>query len=70
MAEFQRIVVLRPELAEAHYRLAQIYRRTGRADQARSEMADYERWRKQGPTQDQRLRDDLRRLLVGANGSS
>lgn len=69
MAEFQRTVALRPEWAEAHYRLAQIYRRTGQEGRSQSELADYERLRKQGPTQDQKLRDDLRRLLLGANGS-
>ncbi|HUI43331.1 MAG TPA: tetratricopeptide repeat protein [Terriglobia bacterium] len=68
MTEFQKVVAMRPDWAEAHYRLAQLYRRTGQTGKAERELADYERCRKQNPPQAQRLREDLRRLLLGSGG--
>jgi tetratricopeptide (TPR) repeat protein len=41
--ELQRAIALEPGLAQAHYRLAQAYQRTGRQDLAAKEMEIFEK---------------------------
>jgi Tfp pilus assembly protein PilF len=42
-AALEEAVRLEPEMAQAHYRLAQAYRRTGREDLAEKELEAFER---------------------------
>jgi tetratricopeptide (TPR) repeat protein len=70
IAEFQRAIALQPDWAEAHYRLSQLYQGTGSVDSAQSELAEYDRLHKRGPAErEQRLRDEIRRLLGGESRS-
>lgn len=39
---FEKAIAIDPDLEEAHYRLAQVYRQTGEADKARQELAVFE----------------------------
>jgi tetratricopeptide (TPR) repeat protein len=43
IAELQRAITLEPDLAQAHYRLAQAYQRTGQKELAAKELAVFER---------------------------
>lgn len=70
VVEFERVITSQPEFAEAHYRLAQIYQRTGQKDKARAEIAEYDQLRKWSATGDQKLRDDVRKLLLGGGGTT
>jgi tetratricopeptide (TPR) repeat protein len=65
LGEFERVVALQPDFAEAHYRAAQIYRRTGQKDRAQAELAEYDQLRKQSAGEEQKLHDDVRKLLLG-----
>ena len=69
IAEFERTIALQPEFAEAHYHLAQLYQRTGEKARAQVELAAYDQLRKQVATGDQRLRADVRRLLLGGGAT-
>jgi Flp pilus assembly protein TadD len=68
LAEFERVITLEPGFAEAHYRAAQIYQRTGQKEKAQAERASYEQLRKQSASEDQKLHDDVRKLLLGSAG--
>lgn len=70
LAEFERVIALQPGFAEAHYRTAQIYQRAGERDRAEAEIAAYEQLRKQSASGDQKLRDDVRKLLLGSGGTA
>jgi len=69
VAEFERAIALQPNFAEAHYRAAQLFERAGQKEKAQAELAEYDRLRKQAGSQDERLRDDVRRLLLGKGAS-
>ena len=69
LAEFERVITLQPGFAEAHYRAAQIYQRSGQRDRAEAELAAYDQLRKQSASGDQKLRDDMRKLLLGSGGA-
>jgi Flp pilus assembly protein TadD len=66
ITEFERAIALQPELAEAHYHAAQIYRRTGEKDKAQAELAVYDHLRERSASGDQKLNEDARKLLRGA----
>lgn len=70
LAEFERAIALEPGFAEAHYRAAQIYQRTGQRDKAEAELAAYDQLRKQSASGDEKLQDDVRRLLLGGAGNT
>ncbi len=69
LEEFERVIALQPGFAEAHYRVAQVYQRAGQTDRAEAELAEYDRLRKQSASGDEKLRDDVRRLLLGNDGA-
>jgi tetratricopeptide (TPR) repeat protein len=67
IAEFQRVITLQPDWAEAHYRLGQLYGRTRAREKAAAEIAEYDRLHRRGAAgQEERFRDELRRLMNGA----
>jgi len=45
-AQYQEAIRLRPDLAAAHYRLAQIYLRSGRTREGQAELDAYNRLRR------------------------
>ena len=70
IAEFQRVIALRPDWAEAHYRLGLLYQHSGTGDKAKNELAEYDRLHKRGPVEEvERLRDEIQKLL-GRESSS
>ncbi len=48
MLEFEQVTVLAPDFAEAHYRLSQAYRRSGRLKEANQELAVFQELRSIG----------------------
>jgi tetratricopeptide (TPR) repeat protein len=63
--EFQNAVSLKADLAQAHYHLAQAYKRTGEKARAEREIQVYERLRKQQDAKPQPT--DVQQLLPTAN---
>ena len=51
MAALQRAVRLEPGMAQAHYRLSQVYRRTGQDDLAQKELEAFQRLQESETTQ-------------------
>jgi tetratricopeptide (TPR) repeat protein len=54
IAAYQQAVVTDPQLREAHYRLAQLYRRTGEKQKAEEELAAYNRISREVAAQNER----------------
>lgn len=63
IADFQHAIENRPDLEEAHYRLAQAYRISGRMDEARAEIAVYERLRQQSQQQTEREHHEIKQFV-------
>ena len=61
--EYQMAITLRPDLADAHYRLGQAYQRTGQKFKAKQEMEIYSRLHNAKPTQPERKRGEDRELV-------
>ncbi|HXJ95903.1 MAG TPA: tetratricopeptide repeat protein [Terriglobia bacterium] len=70
LAEFERVIALEPGFPEAHYRAAQIYQRSGERERAEAELAAYAELRKHSASGDEKLRDDVRKLLLGNGGTA
>jgi tetratricopeptide (TPR) repeat protein len=60
LSAYQQAVAVSPELEQAHYRLAQAYRRNGDGDKAKAEMALYQAASKQSVEQVQREQHEMR----------
>ena len=61
--EFERVIALQPDWAEAHYRLAQLEKRAGAEAASRDELAEYERLHRAGSIDSEmRLLQELRQL--------
>ena len=56
---FEKAIELTPKLEEAHYRLAQTYRRTGDAAAARKELAIYDRLSKESAREAELRRNEM-----------
>ena len=54
LPEFQQALKLKPDLAEAHYHLGQVYSRLGEKASAKREYDLYEQFHKQEMTEDER----------------
>jgi tetratricopeptide (TPR) repeat protein len=55
IAEYQEAVRLKPDLAEAHYRLGQVFIRTGQRELGQQQLALYEQLHGKQPLQEQRV---------------
>jgi tetratricopeptide (TPR) repeat protein len=62
-ADFRHAIGRQPDLQEAHYRLAQAYRVSGRMDEARAEIAVYERLRQQSQQQTEREHHEIKQFV-------
>lgn len=60
---YTRAIDINPQLEEAHYRLAQAYRRTGETDKAKNELHKYEELSKQYAQQVDRERREIRQFV-------
>jgi len=60
--EFQAAIRLKPDLADAHYRLAQAYSRIGKKDLAAKEYELYQRFHRQEMAEDEKRRDEAAAL--------
>ncbi len=60
--EFQAAIRLKPDLADAHYRLAQAYSRIGKKDLAAKEFELYQRFHRQEVAEDERRRNEAAAL--------
>jgi Tfp pilus assembly protein PilF len=63
VADFQHAIKSQPDLEEAHYRLAQAYRTSGRMDEARTEIAIYQHLRQQSQQQTEREHHEIKQFV-------
>lgn len=63
IADFQHAIESQPDLEEAHYRLAQAYRVSGKMDEAQTEIAVYERLRRQSQQQTEREHHEIKQFV-------
>jgi Tfp pilus assembly protein PilF len=63
IADFQHAIESQPDLEEAHYRLAQAYRVSGKIDEARAEIAVYKRLRQQSQQQTEREHHEIKQFV-------
>ena len=61
--EFQQAIRLKPDLADAHYRLAQAYSRLGNKNFAAKEFELYQRFHRQEMTEDEKRRNEAAQLI-------
>jgi tetratricopeptide (TPR) repeat protein len=61
--DFQRAVQIQPDMEEAHYRLAQAYRATGRSEQAKSEIQTYQQLVEQSAQNTERERHEIKQFV-------
>jgi tetratricopeptide (TPR) repeat protein len=62
--QFQHAIALQPDLATAHYHVAQCYRRTGEKSRAEEELQIFERLRKQDQLESQKERNEIKQFIV------
>jgi len=63
IADFRHAIASQPDLEEAHYRLAQAYRVSGKMDDARAEIAIYQRLRQQSQQQTEREHHEIKQFV-------
>jgi Tfp pilus assembly protein PilF len=63
IAGFKHAIEIQSDLEEAHYRLAQAYRISGNPDEARSEIAVYERLRQQSQQQTELEHHEIKQFV-------
>ena len=63
IGHFRRALELDPQLEEAHYRLAQIYRQSGNSDQAKEELRLYSALQKQSAEKQERERHEIKQFV-------
>jgi tetratricopeptide (TPR) repeat protein len=63
ISDFQKAVSIDANMEEAHYRLAQAYRRVGQEDKAKAEINIYEALIKESEQQDERERHEIRQFV-------
>jgi len=63
IAAYQKAIATDPEMAEAHYRLAQVYRRRGEKAQAEKELQLYEQTSKHASEQAERQRHEIQQFV-------
>lgn len=63
ISDFQHAIENRPDLQEAHYRLAQAYRSAGNLDQAKAEIEIYEQWAQRSAEQTEREHHEIKQFV-------
>jgi tetratricopeptide (TPR) repeat protein len=63
IADFQQAIAEQPDLEEAHYRLAQVYRAAGKMDEARSEVEIYQRLGQQSKQETEREHHEIKQFV-------
>lgn len=61
--DFQHAIENQPDLEEAHYRLAQAYRAAGRSEDAKGEIAVYQRLREQSAQETEREHREIKQFV-------
>jgi tetratricopeptide (TPR) repeat protein len=64
VSDYQHAIEASPELDEPHYRLAQVYRRTGEKAKAQQELQIYEQLSKKAASQAERERHEIPQFVV------
>jgi len=70
IAAYQRAVAVNPHMEQAHYRLAQAYRRIGQNDQAQNELRLYEQVSKEKAAQVERERTEIKQFVYTLRGQT
>jgi tetratricopeptide (TPR) repeat protein len=68
--EYQQAIKLKPDLADAHYRLAQAYFRTGQKEQAQQEFEVHERLHKQQLAEAEKQRREVKQFVYSMKENS
>ena len=63
LSDYRQAIQLDPQLEQAHFRLAQAYRRLGEADEAAEELRIYEKLTKESAQTTERGRHEIRQFL-------
>jgi tetratricopeptide (TPR) repeat protein len=63
ISDFQKAIEAEPQMEEAHYRLAQAYRRVGDAVKAETELQIYDRIAKESAEKAERERHEIRQFV-------
>ncbi|MGH9493892.1 MAG: tetratricopeptide repeat protein [Candidatus Sulfotelmatobacter sp.] len=63
ISAFERAAQTDPQMQEAHYRLAQLYRQLGESDKAKEELQTYEQLSRESEQQAERERHEIRQFL-------
>lgn len=63
ISDFQHAIENRPDLQEAHYRLAQAYRAAGNLEQAKAEIKVYEQWAQHSAEQTEREHHEIKQFV-------
>lgn len=66
ISAYQQAIAADPSLEEAHYRLAQIYSQTGDKAKAATELALYEKLKKENTTRTERGREEIKEFVYTA----
>jgi len=64
ISAYQKAIAASPELEEAHYRLAQAYRRTGKQTEAQKEMQLHEELAKKSKEEAERKRREIQQFVI------
>jgi tetratricopeptide (TPR) repeat protein len=64
ITDYEKAVATDPNLVEAHYRLGQAYRRTGRKEEAQRELQIYQELSKQSDAQAERDRREVQQFVI------
>jgi len=68
MAAYQDAITADPRMEEAHYRLAQLFRRTGESAQARKEIEIYQQLSKHSAEELERERSEIQQFVFELRG--
>ena len=63
IAAYQQAIHATPEMEEAHYHLAQVYRQTGEADQAKAELRLYDQLSRKSAQKIEQERHEIRQFV-------
>ena len=63
ISAYQKAIEADPKLEEAHYRLAQVYRRVGEKDKAQEQIGLYEKLSKETTQQVERERSEIQQFV-------
>ncbi len=64
ITQYKKAIDAQPQFGEAHYRLAQAYKRTGEQGKAQQEFQAYQQIEKQEAAEIERQRREVRQFLI------